>query len=208
MKRKQFLVLAGIFCAASILALALQDVLQQLILLPLAHAWWLFLLYYRSLPQLMIWAVVVILIALIFFRSLTENKIPSKREQPQANTAPGAVESLALTLEKSQRGVYAKWQIARRLGKLAQNLLIQQKEQTNTKILASMSECNWQPPELVQDYLSAGLTGSFADYPQPRWPFQRRHPTPFDIDIQTVVVFLESQMERYKNNVRKIHPDD
>ena len=51
------------------------------------------------------------------------------------------------------------------------------------------------PPESVQHYLKAGLDESFVDYPLPPLPLMRRQATPFDLDVEQAIEYLESQME-------------
>ncbi len=53
---------------------------------------------------------------------------------------------------------------------------------------------DWNPPPGVQDYLEAGLNNSFADYPL------SRKITPFSVDVEIVVNYLESQMEMNRDN--------
>jgi len=206
--RRQILALAGSVCVASLLAFALQDVIRQVVILPLAYAWWVLGLYYRSFPQLILWVAVVVFVLFILLGNLTAEGTSKPREEPKPKPAPGAIENLALAIEKSRRGIYARWQIAHRLGKTARDLLIQQGERANIKNMSPLTGRDWQPSQAVQNYLDVGLNGSFADYPQPRWPFQRSKPTPLDLDVNEAVEFLESQMERKRNDVRKIHPDD
>jgi len=196
MKRRQTLILTGILCATSILAFFLQDVVRQVILLPLAYIGWMFGLFYRSFPQQILWAVVVVIVMFIFLASLISEDSPGSKKVEKALPTVGAVESLAFTLENSGRGMYARWQVAHRLGKLARDLLILRGDRANAKIFAPLSGRYYQPPGAVGAYLEAGLNGSFADYPQPRGLFPKKRPTPLDIDVSEAVAFLESQMER------------
>ncbi|GAB4505069.1 MAG: hypothetical protein Fur0043_20640 [Anaerolineales bacterium] len=208
MNRRQLLTLSGIVIIAALLALALQKVVRQVVILPLAYAWWIVGLYYHSFPQTFWWGLLVILLAYLLLSSLTMPQ-PSPPRSPASHPAsPGAIESLAHTIQVAQRGLYSKWLIAHRLGKLARLLLRQQSESAHASGPAPLAGRHWQPPPPIQTYLETGLNGSFADYPQPRWPFQRPYPTPFDINIEDVVAYLETKIERTPNHVRTIHPDD
>jgi len=55
---------------------------------------------------------------------------------------------------------------------------------------------DWNPPPGVQDYLETGLNGSFADY-----PLTVRN-TPFDVDVEKVVAYLESLLEMNRDNYK------
>ncbi len=48
----------------------------------------------------------------------------------------------------------------------------------------------------MQRYLKAGLDKSFVDYPLPALPFMRRKATPFDLNMDEAVEFLESRIWR------------
>ena len=50
------LLLVVIFIASFLL----RDSIQHIIILPLAYLWWLLKLYYRAVPQVIVWALLVI----------------------------------------------------------------------------------------------------------------------------------------------------
>ena len=49
------------------LSFLLRDVIQRVVILPLAYLWWLINLYYRTVPQFIVW---VLLIIVVFISSL------------------------------------------------------------------------------------------------------------------------------------------
>jgi hypothetical protein len=195
MKRAQILALAGGLVVASILAFALQDVIRKTVVIPLAYLWWVLKLYYQAFPQIVLWACLVVIVLLMFFGSLSPDPARSRREDKKVKPAPGPVEGLALSLEKAQGGVYFKWQIAHRLGKLARDLLIQRGDRPGAKTIGPLTGRDWNPSGPVDQYLDVGLNGSFADYPNPPWPLGRPQPTPLDLNVDEAVEFLELQME-------------
>jgi hypothetical protein len=50
----------------------------------------------------------------------------------------------------------------------------------------------------VGAYLESGLTRTFADFPRQR-RFSRLPDTPFDIDLNQVISYLESQLENHRD---------
>jgi len=197
MKRMRIFVLIGALVVALVLAFALQDVIRKTVVIPLAYLWWVLGLYYRAFPQAILWAGLVAIILLMIFGSLNVDDTRKRPVEQATKSAHGNVESLAISLEKAHNGIYVKWLIARRLGKLARDLLIQRGDRTNTKVIGPLTGRDWEPLQPVDAYLEAGLNGSFADYPKPRWPFKRQQSTPLDLNVSEAVEFLEIQMENH-----------
>jgi uncharacterized membrane protein len=197
MKRARIFALIAALVVALILAFALQDVIRKTVVIPLAYLWWVLGLYYRAFPQAILWAGLVALVLLMLFGSLSTEDTRERPVERAAKPAHGPVESLAISLEKAHNGIYVKWMIAHRLGKLARDLLIQRGDRDSTKVIGPLTGRDWRPSQSVDAYLDAGLNGSFADYPRPRWPFKRIQSTPLDLNVSDVVEFLEVQMENH-----------
>jgi hypothetical protein len=108
----------------------------------------------------------------------------------------GQVESLAIWLRKAERGIYFKWLIANRLGKLSYQILVHRESGRPRSVFAPLLGTDWEPTKELQTYLETGLHGSFADFPNTKRPFASQQPrTPLDHDIAEAVEFLESQLE-------------
>ena len=105
-----------------------------------------------------------------------------------------------MLLGKSKQGIYYKWMIAHRLGKLTREMLDQREGRPEQLGYTRLTGRDWEPSKEVTTYLEIGLNGSFADFPQPRWT--RPQPTPLDLDPQNVIEYLESEMEINRNGNR------
>ena len=197
MKRRQALALGGALVIALALAFALQDVIRSAIVVPLAYLWWALGLLYHSFPQVAIWGVLVLLVTFQLLNSLTSRTPRKPQIKDKSKLQQGNIEALAIDLEKTRNGIYIKWKVANRLAKLARDLLIQRGDRENTRVIGSLTGRDWRPSEPVRKYLDVGLNGSFADYPNPRWPFERPQPTPLDLDVSEAVTFLEGQMDTH-----------
>jgi hypothetical protein len=195
MKRIQIIALVGALVLTLTLAFALQDVIRQSLIVPMAYLWWILGIYYEAFPQIVLWICLVVIALLMLFGSLSADI--ERKGYPEEKTKPvqGPVEALAISLEKAHRGIYARWQIAHRLAKVARDLLIQRGDRVNAKVIGPLVGRDWRPTGPVEEYLNVGINGSFADYPNPPWPFGRPRPTPLDLDVNQAVEFLEAQME-------------
>jgi hypothetical protein len=190
-RRRILFTLAGLAFSAGI-AFLLRDAILETVIVPLAYLWWVIGLYYRLVPQALVWIALIFIVLLSSARAILIS-IPVKRKTMQKRgTAVGPIEHLSVLVEKRGRGIYYKWLIANRLGKVARELL-EQREQHATKRFTRLTGRNWRPPAGVEAYLESGLNGSFADYPQPRWLYPQ--PTPLDQDPRPVVEYLEDEME-------------
>jgi hypothetical protein len=200
----------GIFAilAASVIAIFLRDAVEMLIIRPAAYIlWWLGIIY-RFIPQPALWFLVVL--AMLY---LTVESIAGKFEMPfqkneKRKAMLGPVAELASQIERKSGGVYFKWQVARILGDIAVDLQSLHQPERRRKL-----DFDKNPAFIdVYHYLDAGLNKSFSDYPLdrgyllfgkialPDWlplpeRFRSLPSTPFDIDIEPVIRYLESQME-------------
>ena len=199
--KRRYLLLALLMVGAVVVSYLLKEVIYQTVFVPLAYLWWLFGLYYRAVPQLILW---ILLVVMVFVSSLKLvpiiNFFPAV-EKKIKNETVGPVEQLSMMLNKPSRGVYYKWMIANRLGRVAREML-DQREGRMFKGYSRLRGRDWTPPADVDEYLETGLNGSFADYPTPHW-WREAEPTPLDLDPQKAIDYLENEMEMNRDRNRK-----
>jgi len=202
MWQRRFAIL-GVIVIAALLAFLLRDTVNQLILVPVAYLLWLLKLVYLSMSQ-SVWWIVAVLVALAIIGQSLLSEIKSVRKViPFVRQERGNVESLALVLEKSQKGIYAKWLIANRLGKLAHEILGLREHGKPRSVFAPLNGEGWEATPEIQEYLEIGLHGSFADFPNRQWNyFVPPEKTPLDHDVADVVEFLESRIESNSRSLR------
>jgi hypothetical protein len=194
--RRNQLVAAGVL-VVFILAFFLQDVIERVVVTPLAYVWWVIKVTYAELPQLMLWILLLAGLIFILTASLMKWVSVGRKYEELHKPTPGPVEILSGWIDRSKDGIYYKWMIANRLGKLGGEVgkgLEGRGHMNGTEELDGRGRL---PSEAVQRYLQAGLDESFADYPRPPLPFMRRKATPFDLDVNEAVEYLESQMEAH-----------
>jgi hypothetical protein len=165
------------------------------LVIPIAYLLWALGLFYHSLPQVIWWFLLALLILYMFARSiLPEIKIPRKRKQ-YIYPPKGQVEQLSDWMYKSETGVYNRWLVANRLGRLAYHILVQRDSGRPRSLFAPLDAPDWNASQPLTGYLQAGLQGSFADYPSQNNPFIPHERTPLDHDIGDAVEFLETKID-------------
>ena len=196
MKPKRLLPLLALLAIALLLAFFLQDTFRDGIVEPLLYFFWGMGVLYKSVPQFWIW---VLLLGIVFFILLTpflEDLPRFRRKDEELPPKPGAIEDLADTLKQLKKGVYFKWVVANRLGKIIRNWVAYRDRLDKRWQANDLERLGWDAPPEIHRYLDAGLNGSFADYPRSRIPIVRiQSSTPLDVDPNFVLDFLEKEME-------------
>jgi predicted secreted protein len=192
--RRILLVLAGLVVVAC-MAFFLQDTIQRIVVTPLAYLWWLLKLAFTAISQLIWWILLLAVLMVIVLTSLVSWISIGKKPESPAKAALGSMEILSGWITKAGKGNYYRWMIANRLAKLWGEISGHMENRSRLAHSVGPNSIDRQPPEAVQRYLKAGLSESFVDYPLPPFPFMRKQVTPFDLDVNEVVEFLESQME-------------
>jgi energy-coupling factor transporter transmembrane protein EcfT len=195
MKSRHYLLILGGLIIVVILAFYLQDVVRQAVVTPISYLWWLLKLAYPAIPQLLLWILLLAVLFLAVVTNLVNWFTPGKKFEERAKPAKGNVEILAGWIINTREGNYYKWLIANRLGKLWVEMSGRLENRGRVAGLERQSASGRQAPETVKRYLQAGMEESFVDYPLPRPAFIRKQATPFDLDVEEAVDFLESQME-------------
>ena len=185
MKLPRWLVYAGVLLASLFLAFLVRDLARDLLIIPLAYLAWQVGLLYAAVPQLVKWAVAVLVLCIIVIWQLIPDFRPADTTSARRALPPGQVETLALWIHRARSSNYFKWQLANRLGRLAGRL----------ESLAGRRGRQRPRVASVEEYLAAGVQHSFVDFPVPRHRFQHRLPTPLDLPPLDAIEYIESQME-------------
>lgn len=196
MRWRRGLALLGILLIAALLAFPLRETVYQLIVVPLAYLGWLLKLLYLSLSQAIWWIAVIVLVLLLIGRSLWPEMRSGRKPINYQKFERGSVEAFATAMKKKEKGIYFKWLVANRLGKLAYQILLQLEHGKPRSVFAPLTTAGWDATPQIQEYLEKGLRGSFAEYPNTGWGnFGPPVKTPLDEDVKEVIEFLESKLE-------------
>lgn len=129
----------GVVVSAALLAFPLRGVVHEVIVVPLSYVLWLLGLLYVVVPQQFWWIAVTLLVLFLLGKSLLiEIKAP-RLSSPVSRVDRGKVEGLAAAMQKSDRGIYFKWLVANRLGKLAHQILQQREMEKSVPSLPRLS---------------------------------------------------------------------
>ena len=185
-----------VFLIVAVLAYAMRESIERNVIQPLIYLWWVLGIYYDSFPQAVLWIILVGVIIMIEIGSFSAEGSTSDGKRDVHKPVQGPTESLAGWFLRAPDGLYFKWLIAQRLGKLSRELISFNARQSPRSDRDALHGPGWDPPDEVAAYLESGLNGSFADYPRPRWPFQRPSLTPLDLDPDTAIDYIESKLEK------------
>ncbi len=192
---RRWIILAGALIVAGLLAFPLRETIYEMVVVPAALIAWYFKIFYRSFSQGILWWIVVFIVLLMVAFSVMPRPTSRRRAEAKPKVQLGQVESLAVWLRRAEQGIYFKWLIANRLGKLAYQILLHRESGRPRSVFAPLLGIDWEPTEELRNYLEIGLHGSFADFPNVSRIFGRPQQTPLDLDVVEAVEFLESQVE-------------
>jgi hypothetical protein len=178
---------------AAVMAYLLKDVVAAILFEPVSQLWYALSLLYLSVAQIIFWFVLIVIVALIAFDSLYGKFGPPRLDEGETRSRVGPIANTARHISRSNEGIYYKWLIANRLGKLARSIFARGNGGESKGIDVLESRGHRMPPE-IGAYLISGLSQTFADYPRSNW-FGRPSQTPLDVDVEGVIEYLELQME-------------
>ena len=196
MNKKRIFLLAAFIIAALLLAFPLRQAVEEVIIQPILYLIWGAGVIYHALPQFGIWVVMLAVIFFILLMPFLEDLPRLPRRYRKEPPEKGPVEKMAKTIQYSDQGVYFKWLIAHRLGRIIRDWIAYRERLDKRWQANDLARLEGRVSPEIYQYLDAGLNGSFADYPRPRLPFfQKQEPTPLDLDPNLVLETLETEME-------------
>ncbi len=201
---QRWLLIAAILVIAAILAVPMRETIYSLIVLPAIFIGWELGLAYHMLPQVFWWWLVLAGVFFLLVFSMMPQFKPARREAIKPAPRRGQVEDLSIWLGRAKSGVYFKWLVANRLGKLAYQILVQREHGRPRSVFNPLVGEDWEPSRELQEYLETGLHGSFSEFSNtdtPRWMAQPK--TPLDYEVKDAVEFLESQVDDH--HLPRIH---
>ena len=198
-RTRRLLIVVGALIVAGILAFPLRETIYESVVIPLAFIGWNLDLLYRSFSQQIWWWAVVFIVLYMLVYSLVPQRQFRRRAETKSNPPLGQVEALVVWLQRAERGVYFKWLIANRLGKLAYQMLLHRESGRPRSVFAPLAGTDWEPAKDLQKYLEIGLHGSFVEFPNVKRLFGTPQKTPLDYDVAEAVEFLESKVENHNS---------
>lgn len=194
-RQQRWLIVLGLLIAAGLLAFPLRESIYETVVIPAAFLAWNIGLLYRSISQATWWWVIIFLVLFLLVFSLTPQSAYRRREPEKTKPPQGQVEGLAIWLRKAEKGIYFKWLVANRLGKLAYQILLHRESGRPRSVFAPLLGEDWEPSSEVRRYLETGLHGSFTDFPGQGNRLSAPPRTPLDLNVAEAVDFLEEKIE-------------
>jgi hypothetical protein len=204
------LLLIGCLVLVVLLGLLLQPAVRGVIALPIAYAGWLIGLVLKSVPGVLWWAWLLIMVVIIASKSLKgrAEAPPTMPREPVIREGPATTWFHRINL--SRHSEYFRWRLAHELGRLALGLSAYREGSSVTRAGQHRAAGLNGPPEITA-YLSAGLgtapeeplrgPASLMDVPswvRDRWrlrgqPAARR--SPLALPPEEIIAFLERELE-------------
>ena len=187
-----------------LLALLFTGTAQAVIVVPVLYAAWLAKVLYQSIPQALLW---IILLIVATYSAIRGVRWPDSSPPAAAVAAPPrtTVGDWARLLRRAERSEYARWALAQRLGYLTSDVLAPSDRSRARPLWQLLDDGSLELPGEVQAYLRAGTAASSGSA-RPRrrwiwrglrgWPPLQRVPDPLALGPEIVVRLLEERMER------------
>jgi membrane protein implicated in regulation of membrane protease activity len=210
--RKRLLVLVAIVILAIPLALLLRDFVRDLFLVELGRAIWVARLLFESLPQVMVWAVLVVALLALAVR-IFRPRSRAQADQSQVPAEPrGRVHVLSRWIDRSAQSEYFRQSLAHELVGLTWEVMAHREHTFPDRLAQRLRAGELDLPPLVGDMLRSGQTSAVP--PPPGFfsrVWQRLAPgrqaesdSGLDPALESLVEFLETQLEIYPRPVATV----
>ena len=186
-----------------LLTFLLQDVARDWVALPLARILRIGNLMLGAVPQIVFWVLLLVIGASIAARSLMERKERMPSPDQVLVVYPGRVRTLLLWVQRESESAYFRQRLAYHLARLATELQAFRQKRTPGRFGWRLDGLDASPE--IRAYLQAGMTPSSLSTPSPlsrfvRWLRPQRAVPSQDFDLESVVQFLEDQLEVHHGN--------
>lgn len=195
--RRRWLVVLAFLAGVALFAYFAQDVIRYVFLQPLSYLWWQVNILYKSVAQIVYWALLVVLVLGVAASSLLVRPPQQERRELKRRIERGPLEEMSWWLAQSQqRGTYFKWRVAHRLAELAVRVVARDDLSRSLPAEKIFSGKDWSPDPEVQQYLVAGLERQLVAPGRTLFfGMGPRTQSPYDIEVERVIAYLESRME-------------
>ena len=201
--RRTTLILLGVLALAAIvgMGLALQGVARESIVMPVLYLVWLGRLIFRSIPDVLWWAWLLLMAFIIAGKSFAGRMRSARVKYRQIPLTEGPVSTWARRIQVSGQGSYFRWRLAHEIAELGLDLLMPyDRSASRRRERDGFVEALTAPPE-IKAFFQAGMSAQpwesmYLSAKLKRWLRIGHHPTALDLDPAQAVTFLEENTER------------
>ena len=188
-KIRPFIPLILTLLLALVLFLSVEDFLRSVLISPLLYVAWIVSLIAESLPHGVIWAGFLLIMLIIAFASLRNEKQEEYYASQLPNWNKGSVEKWANLLDNAQKDRFTKWRLANDLKRLTRRLTTNADsgESVHDQYLLDL-------PDKITAFFEAEQP---TRVPFRKWLSQYRNDeldSPLDLDPEIVIQYLEEQL--------------
>lgn len=201
--KRHLLPMGLILLAAILFAPLCRTFVREVVIIPFLYIFWIGKFLIDTIPQVIIWFFFVAVLFLILAISFAGKRHNPRRRPPPAQTTQSRVGAWLALIERAREDDYFKWRLGQRLQKLALRQLAYRTNESVRDTRNQLRRGTLDLPAEITDYFQASLQ-PLGNLSRPgRWKFwQRRSPSPLDLDPKVVVAFLE-QLEPDNQSYRE-----
>ncbi len=170
-----------------------QDLIHELILVPISYLLWLVGLLYHSFDQQIWWTTLLIMLAIIAWTSLRLKPKLSRSKVEFENEMPHRVRKWRKRLKAADQGTYMKWRLAQHLSVLVIEAMSYRSGLPPQQIEKKIEMKEIDLPDDLVNYLRAARGFETASTMSRRW-YSKRKTLPLDISPDTILIFLEEYL--------------
>jgi len=194
MNRRIFIIIGLSVILIVVTLLFLQDLVREVVIVPLSYAIWYGKLIYESFDQEAIWVSFLIIFVVIAILSMNISRKRTISTDHFRGTSAKGVHLWRERLQDTKRGEYLKWRLAQRLSVMIIEAQAYRYGLTTAQIEEMLNNGTLEIPDAIRAYLRASqnppsFTGKIASY------FFSTEEYPLDLDPEKIADFLENDLE-------------
>lgn len=197
--RSRIIALGLALLLAGLIALIVTGAIEDVVIVPLLFLWWGARVLYESLPQALLWGILVAIAVLLIVKSIPwiSAALPATG---QGRASSGRVTDWARYLRESGHDEHGRWRLAQRLTELAIEALAFREQCSPQEISRRLHDGTLDIDPQLRAYLRAGSL-PYAPAARYRHGFGRRAPAavpsdPLAIDPQQMIEYLEDRLQQ------------
>jgi membrane protein implicated in regulation of membrane protease activity len=203
--RNRLLLLSLILVLAALITLILGNFARESIAIPIYRFLWVSTLIFNSIPQALFWALFIAVALFLAARSVFKREKPTRKTPAPDMTYLKRVHVLTRWIQYAAHGTYFRQRLAKHLGELTVEILARRERLTREQIRQKLRDGDWDAPPEVRAYIQAGLSPAslLSTNLLSRLTGRLRpggHSSPFNLHPETIVQFLEEQLEVQHGN--------